>query len=84
MGGRAGSPRQAYAHNDEEQARPLYDALRHGFTAIEADVWAIGDRLLIGHDEPDPGRTLQGLYLDPLGRSSRRMVVPTGSSCSST
>lgn len=65
MRGNALLPR-AYAHNDEEQAHPLHDALRCGFTAVEADVWAVDGRLLIGHDEPDPNRTLQDLYLDPL------------------
>ena len=30
---------RAHAHNDYEHARPLLDALSHGFTSVEADVW---------------------------------------------
>jgi glycerophosphoryl diester phosphodiesterase len=59
---------QAHAHNDYEHARPLLDALDHGFCSVEADIWLTPDGLLIGHDRKDlqPGRTLQKLYLDPL------------------
>lgn len=57
-----------HAHNDEEHERPLLDALGSGFCSIEADVHAVGDELLVGHDaeELKPGRTLQALYLEPL------------------
>ena len=59
---------QAHAHNDYEHARPLFDALDHGFCSVEADIWLTPDGLLIGHDRKDlqPDRTLQKLYLDPL------------------
>jgi len=59
---------QAHAHNDYEHARPLFDALDHGFCSVEADIWLMPEGLLIGHDRKDlrPGRTLQSLYLDPL------------------
>ena len=59
---------RAHAHNDYEHPRPLLDALDHGFTSVEADVWLVGDELLVGHDLADlvPGRTLEKLYLDPL------------------
>lgn len=59
---------QAHAHNDYEHDRPLFDALAHGFTSVEADVWAVGDELRVAHDfwELDPDRTLRSLYLDPL------------------
>jgi Glycerophosphoryl diester phosphodiesterase family len=59
---------QAHAHNDYEHARPLLDALDHGFCSVEADIWLTPEGLLIGHDRKDlkPGRTLQSLYLDPL------------------
>ena len=29
---------KAFAHNDYEHERPLYDALQNGFTNIEADI----------------------------------------------
>lgn len=59
---------QAHAHNDYEHDRPLLDALDHGFTSVEADVWLVDDELLVAHDldEVVPGRTLESLYLSPL------------------
>jgi glycerophosphoryl diester phosphodiesterase len=58
----------AHAHNDYEHENPLFDALEHGFTSVEADVYLVGGELLVGHDPEDlvAGRTLQKLYLDPL------------------
>jgi hypothetical protein len=59
---------QAHAHNDYLHPRPLRDALDHGFTSVEADIFLVGDKLLIGHTKSDLNsrRTLQSLYLDPL------------------
>ena len=59
---------QAHAHNDYEHGRPLFDALEHGFTSVEADVWLVDGELLVAHDREDvqPGVTLESLYLDPL------------------
>ncbi|MDQ3404857.1 MAG: phosphatidylinositol-specific phospholipase C/glycerophosphodiester phosphodiesterase family protein [Actinomycetota bacterium] len=59
---------QAHAHNDYEHTRPLHDALDHGFTSAEADIYLVGGELLVGHDPQDlvPGRTLRALYLEPL------------------
>ncbi|MFD5276116.1 phosphatidylinositol-specific phospholipase C/glycerophosphodiester phosphodiesterase family protein [Pseudarthrobacter sp. NPDC058362] len=58
----------AHAHNDYEHERPLFDALEHGFTSVEADVWLVDGELLVAHDLEDvkPGVTLESLYLDPL------------------
>lgn len=59
----------AHAHNDYEHERPLLDALDHGFTSIEADVFAIDGELYVYHnrpERPDPERTLEKLYLQPL------------------
>ncbi|MBB5937793.1 phosphatidylinositol-specific phospholipase C/glycerophosphodiester phosphodiesterase family protein [Streptomyces zagrosensis] len=73
-GGAGVSPlRQAHAHNDYEHARPLHDALSHGFTSVEADIWLVDGQLLVAHDEVDldPTRTLERLYLDPLLRRVR-------------
>lgn len=59
---------QAHAHNDYLHERPLLDALDHGFTSVEADVYLVDGKLLVAHDvkELEPSRTLQKLYLDPL------------------
>jgi glycerophosphoryl diester phosphodiesterase len=64
---------QAHAHNDYEHERPLLDALDHGFTSVEADIFLVDGDLLVAHDPEDvtPGRTLQSLYLDPLARRVR-------------
>jgi hypothetical protein len=71
----------AHAHNDYEHDRPLYDALSHGFTSVEADVWLVDGELLVAHDlvDVDPDRTLESLYLDPLqdlARGRGRNVYP--------
>jgi glycerophosphoryl diester phosphodiesterase len=65
---------QAHAHNDYEHKRPLQDALVHGFTSVEADVWLVDGQLLVAHDRDQvaPGRTLERLYLSPL-EARRRM-----------
>ncbi|OAH10510.1 phosphatidylinositol-specific phospholipase C/glycerophosphodiester phosphodiesterase family protein [Streptomyces jeddahensis] len=59
---------RAHAHNDYEHPRPLFDALDHRFTSVEADIYLVGDQLLVAHDpaDLDPSRTLESLYLDPL------------------
>jgi hypothetical protein len=62
---------RAHAHNDYEHERPLLDALDHGFTSVEADVWLVDGQLFIGHDGPDPSRTLASTYLDPLQQRFR-------------
>ncbi|MEV4636397.1 phosphatidylinositol-specific phospholipase C/glycerophosphodiester phosphodiesterase family protein [Actinoplanes sp. NPDC049548] len=64
---------RAHAHNDYEHDRPLLDALSHGFASVEADIYLVGGRLLVGHDpaDLDPSRTLQSLYLDPLAQRVR-------------
>ncbi|GAA5044298.1 hypothetical protein HNP84_004597 [Thermocatellispora tengchongensis] len=61
---------RAHAHNDYEHPRPLLDALDHGFTSVEADIYLVDGELRVGHDPEDlrPGRTLQSLYLDPLAQ----------------
>lgn len=69
---------QAHAHNDYEHERPLYDALSHGFTSVEADIWLVFDQLFVAHDahEIQEGKTLQSLYLDPL----RERIAENGGS----
>ncbi|MCC3779313.1 phosphatidylinositol-specific phospholipase C/glycerophosphodiester phosphodiesterase family protein, partial [Streptomyces sp. UNOB3_S3] len=72
--GRARPPlRRAHAHNDYEHPHPLTDALSHGFNSVEADIWLVGDELLVAHDPSglDPARTLESLYLGPLLRRVR-------------
>jgi hypothetical protein len=58
----------AHAHNDYLHDRPLLDALDHGFTSVEADIFLVDGNLLVGHDRDalKPGGTLESLYLAPL------------------
>ncbi|KUO17228.1 phosphatidylinositol-specific phospholipase C/glycerophosphodiester phosphodiesterase family protein [Streptomyces dysideae] len=64
---------RAHAHNDYEHPRPLLDALDHRFGSLEADIYLVGDQLLVAHDpeDLDPARTLESLYLDPLAARVR-------------
>ena len=59
---------RAHAHNDYQHARPLLDALDHGFCSVEADVHLVDGRLLVAHDRirAKRDRTLEALYLGPL------------------
>ncbi len=59
---------RAHAHNDYVHPRPLLDALDHGFTSIEADVFLVDSDLLVAHwrNQVSPERTLEKLYLEPL------------------
>jgi glycerophosphoryl diester phosphodiesterase len=58
----------AHAHNDYWHQRPLFDALDRGFTSVEADIFVVDGKALVGHDrrELKPERTLESLYLKPL------------------
>ena len=64
----------AHAHNDYEHDRPLLDALKHGFSSVEADVWLVDGELRVAHDLVDTraGVTLESLYLDPLDELVRQ------------
>jgi hypothetical protein len=65
--------RHAHAHNDYEHKRPLFDALDNGFCSVEADVFLVDGKLLVGHTRQSlrPERTLESLYLDPLRERAR-------------
>ena len=61
---------RAHAHNDYEHDRPLFDALDHGFTSVEADIHLVDGQLYVAHDSDEitPNRTLRSLYLEPLSK----------------
>lgn len=65
---------QAHAHNDYRHDRPLYDALEHGFTSVEADIYLVAGELYVAHDlrEITPERKLRTLYLAPLRERIRQ------------
>jgi len=55
----------AHSHNDYMQAIPLTEALAAGFCSVEADVYLVNGRLILGH--LSPGTTsLEDVYLRPL------------------
>ena len=57
-----------HAHNDYENGKPLEDALGHGATSVEADIWpGDGGDLDLKHDEDDPVQgTLRSTYVEGL------------------
>jgi hypothetical protein len=59
---------KTHAHNDYLHDKPLYEALEHGFTSIEVDIFLVYGKLMVAHDlwKIKPEWTLQSLYLDPL------------------
>ncbi|QDU58781.1 phosphatidylinositol-specific phospholipase C/glycerophosphodiester phosphodiesterase family protein [Aeoliella mucimassa] len=59
---------KAHAHNDYYHNPPLIDALDHGFCSVEADIFFLQGKLLVGHSllELDERRTLEAAYLEPL------------------
>ena len=44
---------RAHAHNDYEHDRPLFDALDHGFTSVEADVHLVDGELFVAHNSDE-------------------------------
>jgi alkaline phosphatase len=58
----------AHAHNDYENRTPFFMAYKAGFGSIEADIFLVGDELIVAHDSAELSRhrTLQSLYLIPL------------------
>ena len=69
-----GTLARAHAHNDYWHERPLVDALELGFASVEADVFLVEGKLLVGHDRSElrTERTLESLYLTLLGERARR------------
>lgn len=67
---------QAHAHNDYLHARPLLDALDHGFNSVEADIYLVDGKLLVAHTarELKPERTLESLYLEPLRQRAKEQA----------
>lgn len=72
----------AYAHNDYQNARPLFGALELGFRGVEVDYFLVDGELRVGHgrSETIPGRTVESLYLAPLRERVRKLgsVQPGG------
>src|SRR6185437_5651497 len=57
-----------HSHNDYEQPIPFWSAWQARFGSIEADIWLVDGRVIVGHDrqEVSAGRTLEEYYIRPL------------------
>ncbi|MGY3213053.1 phosphatidylinositol-specific phospholipase C/glycerophosphodiester phosphodiesterase family protein [Mucilaginibacter sp. HD30] len=72
----------AFAHNDYQHKKPLFDALRNGYVNIEADVYTFKGKLVVTHVLPQihHRRTLEDLYLAPLANhiAGKNVEIYTG------
>lgn len=63
-------PLDCHSHNDYDRQIPLFEALHHGCTSVEADVWLVkkGADLLLGHSHRalERGRSLASIYIHPI------------------
>ncbi|CCE66156.1 hypothetical protein TPHA_0O01890 [Tetrapisispora phaffii CBS 4417] len=67
-------PKAIHSHNDYWRELPLFDALTHGATSVEADVWYVKNSyskyvLAVGHNKAyldTENTTLYNLYTGPL------------------
>jgi len=57
-----------HSHNDYRQAMPLTQAIKQRVLCVEADVYLVGDKLMVAHDTADlaTAPTLDDLYLQPI------------------
>ena len=57
-----------HSHNDYHQAEPLYNAVRNQAWSIEADIYLVGDKILVAHDTEElaSAPSLEHLYLRPI------------------
>ena len=57
-----------HSHNDYEQPIPFWSAWQARFGSIEADIWLVDGRVIVGHDRKEvaAGRTLEDYYIRPL------------------
>ncbi|MFH6603186.1 phosphatidylinositol-specific phospholipase C/glycerophosphodiester phosphodiesterase family protein [Maribacter algicola] len=62
---------RVHSHNDYLQNVPFWKALSASASSVEADVFLVGDELLVAHtqNEIDTLRNLEKLYLKPLAKS---------------
>ena len=58
----------AHSHNDYINPTPFFLAFKNGFGSIEADIFPVGDSLLVAHhkEEIKSQNTLRNLYINPI------------------
>ena len=69
----------AHAHNDYDQKKPLYSALKYGFKSIEVDIINHNGQLKVTHDEEnlDSKKTISELYLHPMSEMNPQKLADT-------
>jgi hypothetical protein len=62
-----------HSHNDYTHSKPFYDAIKNKAFSIEADVFVVGDSLIVAHSRKEikTGNTLDKLYLKQIETLSR-------------
>lgn len=57
-----------HSHNDYRQRAPFYQAYAWQLASVEADLYAVGNRLLVAHDPAElaSAPTFDELYLEPI------------------
>jgi len=57
-----------HSHNDYTHKKPFYEAIKNKTFSIEADVFVVGDSLMVAHskEEIKAGNTLDQIYLKPI------------------
>lgn len=63
-----------HSHNDYVQKNPFVTAYTNKVDEIEADVFLVGDSILVAHSkrEINPSNTLYSLYLQPIAEAFKR------------
>ncbi|ARS39063.1 hypothetical protein CA265_04985 [Sphingobacteriaceae bacterium GW460-11-11-14-LB5] len=59
------TPVRIHSHNDYTHKKPFYEAIQNKAFSIEADVFVVGDSLMVAHSKKEikAGHTLEQLYL---------------------
>jgi len=62
------TPIRIHSHNDYTHKKPFYEAVQNKAFSIEADVFVVGDSLMVAHskEEVKAGNTLEKMYLKPI------------------
>lgn len=62
-----------HSHNDYTHKQPFVDAIKNKAFSIEADVFVVGDSLMVAHtrSEIQTGNTLKKMYLKPIEAFSK-------------
>jgi len=62
-----------HSHNDYTHQKPFFEAFANKVFSIEADIFVVGDSLMVAHSRKEikAGNTLENLYLKPIATLSK-------------